>query len=533
MQHKMTARWMILILIVAALSASSGSNAQAARPKPASAPTDVSASIIRLAALVRNEYMEEIPAARLVAGAYKGVRSYLKKNGCNPSVVADPRDAQDIGQIRAAFATVAQKYPRISQKHLSYAAIRGMLEGLGDPYTVFLDPEEYKSLMSQLNGENFGGLGIFIEADDKNGKVLTVVEPMEGTPAMRAGIKPRDVILEIDAKSTQGMTLDDATRLLRGPVGSTVTLTIKRPGTAQPFKVPVVRAIIHSKSVVHKILDGGKIGYIKLRVFGETANEEMEDAFRVFDEAGVKAYILDLRNNGGGYITAALDVSSKFLSTGSRVVSVAERGASEIVYNSRPNLRDILPVVVLVNKYSASASEITAGALKDLHSGILIGEKTFGKGSVQKIFPLPDGSALKITTAHYKTPSGQDIHKKGIAPDVAVPMDLKDVGGGDRDLQLKAAVALLDQRLSQKSATASRGQADLMGGGRADAIAVRTSEEEFSYIRGMRSADGGSYQVEDQSLLYENGRYYDRVQVRGTRGGDKKTLYFRLDYFGR
>ena len=525
-----TARWMTAILLVAVMFVSPGL-AQGARPKPADRPTDVPGSVIRLASLVRNEYMEEVPSSRLVAGAYKGMRNYLKKNGCSTAIVPEPRDGSDITQIRAVFTAVAQKHPRISQKQLSYAAILGMLEGLGDPYTVFLDPEEYRSLMTQLNGENFGGLGIFIEADDKNGKVLTVVEPMEGTPAMRAGIKPRDVILEIDAKSTRGMSLDDATRLLRGPVGSTVTLTIKRPGTAQPFKVPVVRAIIHSKSVHHKILDGGKIGYIKLRVFGETANEEMEEAFRVFDEAGVKAYILDLRNNGGGYITAALDVSSKFLPTGSRVVSVAERGSAEIVYNSRPNLRDVLPVVVLVNKYSASASEITAGAVKDLHSGLLVGEKTFGKGSVQKIFPLPDGSALKITTAHYKTPSGQDIHKKGIVPDISVPMDLKEVGG-ERDLQLKAAVTYLDQRLSQKTAVASVSLADV-GGVRVETIPVRNSDEEYHYIRGLKAADGGSYVVEDQVLFFENGRYYDRVVVRGSRGGDKKTLYFRLEYFGR
>lgn len=520
-----------LVLLTVALATCLGGVARAARPKPAVGGSDATASIMRLASLVRNEYMEEVPTARLVTGAFKGVREYLKKNGCSPTAVPAPQLGEDLGQMKAVFAAVARKYPRINQRQLSYAAIRGMLDGLGDPYTVFLDPEEYRSLMTQLNGENFGGLGIYIEADDKNGKVLTVVEPMEGTPAMRAGIKPRDVILEIDAKSTVGMSLDEATRMLRGPVGSTVTLTLRRPGVLQPFKVPVVRAVIHSKSVTHKILGGGRIGYIKLRVFGETANEEMEDAFRVFDEAGVKSYILDLRNNGGGYITAALDVASKFLPTGSRVVSVAERGSPEVVYNSRPNLREILPLVVLVNKFSASASEITAGAVKDLHGGTLIGEKTFGKGSVQKIFPLQDGSALKITTAHYKTPSGQDIHKKGIAPDVAVPMDLKETGS-ERDSQLNAAVSLLEQQLARSTTVASRGTEPL-GGGRPDAIAIRASDDEYGYIRALKASDGGQFLVEDQSLLFENGRYYDRVVVRSSRGGESRVLFFRLDYFGR
>lgn len=535
MKSTLSRRYSVLALLLVLVLGTVSLPVQAARPHPtATTPVppagfDGISTVTRIAALVRNEFREEVGAQKLVGGALKGMREYLKKNGMSTNPVPADSKSDDMAEVRKAFAAALKAYPKLSQRQLSYAAIRGMLETLDDPYTVFLDPEEYKGLMGQLNGGNFGGLGIYIEADDKNNKALTIVEPMEGTPAMQAGLKPRDIITEIDGKSTLGMQLEEATRMLRGPIGSTVTLTIKRVGIEQPFKVPVTRAQIHVKTLSYKVLPGG-VGYVKLRVFGDNANEEMEEAFRAFDKAHVKGYVLDLRNNGGGYITAALDVSSHFLPTGSRVVSVAERGSPEIVYNSRPNLREILPVVVLVNKYSASASEITAGAIKDLKAGSLVGEKTFGKGSVQKIFPLPDGSAVKITTAHYHTPSGQDIHKKGILPDLAVQMNLKDLNDPATDAQLQAAVKIIEQRVAQTRSVASHTTTDVVPL-HADAVRVSSSDEEFDYIGKLKASDGGAFTVTNQTLVNENGRYYDVVEVRSARSGEKKTLWFQLDYF--
>lgn len=531
MQSTLVRRYSVVALLMLSLTFSMLSvPVQASRPHHATVPAtsfDGVATVTRLASLVRSEYRESVPQSRLAAGALKGIREYLKKNGYDEHIVPS-KQADDMAVFRKAYATVVRRYPKMSQRQLSYAAIRGMLEVLDDPYTVFLDPEEYKSLMGQLNGGNFGGLGIYIESDDKNNKALTIVEPMDGTPAAQAGLKSRDVIAEIDGKSTTGMAIEEATRLLRGPVGSRVILTIRRPGVDGPFKVTVTRAQIHVKTLSHKVVNNS-IGYVKLRVFGDNANDELEEAFRAFDKARVKAYILDLRNNGGGYITAALDVSSHFIPTGSRVVSVAERGTPEIVYNSRPNLREVLPVVVLVNKYSASASEITAGAIKDLHAGTLIGEKTFGKGSVQKIFPLPDGSAVKITTAHYHTPSGQDIHKKGILPDVTVQMKMEDFGEHDKDPQLQAALELLQRKITQLEGVAQHPNTDVSLL-HADAIRVHSSDEEFDYISRLKTGDGGTYHVDNQTLVNENGRYYDVVELRSERGSEKKTLWFQLDY---
>lgn len=482
------------------------------------------ATLSRIAVLMRNECRENVTQPKLMAGAVQGLRDYLKKHGMNPAKAIPDGRVDDVTEYRRVYQAVLRAYPRVDPRQLSYAAIRGMLETADDPYTVFLDPEEYKGLMGQLNGGNFGGLGIYVEADDKNGKALTIVEPMEGTPAMQAGLRARDVITEIDGKSTAGMALEDATRLLRGPIGSTVNLTIKRPGVEQAFKVAVTRAQIHVKTLSYKVLDN-RIGYVKLRVFGDNANEEMEEAFRAFDKAGVIGYILDLRNNGGGYITSALDVSSHFLPTGSRVVSVAERGVPEIVYNSRPNLRPVLPLVILVNKYSASASEITAGAIKDLRAGTLMGEKTFGKGSVQKIFPLPDGSAVKITTAHYHTPTGQDIHKKGITPDVAIPQIPKEQSA-DADTTLQAAVKSLEQKQRQGSAVA-----EVEASIHPNAVRVAGSDQEFDYLDKLRAPDGGSWRVVNQTLVNENGRFYDVVDLRADNGDQTQTVWFLLEYF--
>ena len=228
-----------------------------------------------------------------------------------------------------------------------------------------------------------------------------MARPIPDTPAADAGLKAGDVILGINGESTLGFTIDDAQERLRGPVDSEVKLKIRRLNQAYPFDVTLKRDKIRVSSVVSRLrtAEGRKVGYIRLQMFGERTDRELESAIRKLDAQGAEGYILDLRNNGGGYIISAVDVVSKFLPTGSVVTSVEERGAGNKVYKTRPSLRKPKPLVLLVNQHSASASEITAAALSDHSRAQLVGVKTFGKGSVQKIFSLPDGSGVKITTA--------------------------------------------------------------------------------------------------------------------------------------
>lgn len=490
-------------------------------------PVDASTILGRMLHLVRTEYMVEVPAPRLLEGAVKGMRDYLAKH--HPAL----RSSSGLPDKPASFPDFKRwcegflgEHKEIDARAFAEAGMRGLLEVLDDPYTVYLDPDEYKSLQSQLNGGNFGGLGIYIELDDKNGKALTVVEPMEGTPAMKAGVKARDVLVEIGGVSTKGLSIDEASKLLRGKVGSRVTLTIRRAGVPELMHISVERAIIRVKTLSYRVIDG-QIGEIRLRVFGENTNEEFDEAFRAFDRAGVHAYLLDLRNNGGGYINAALDVVSHFVPTGSKVVTVAERGSPELVYTSRPNLREVLPLVVLVNKYSASASEITAGAVKDLRGGTLMGEKSFGKGSVQKIFPLLDGAAVKITSAHYRTPSGQDIHKKGIVPDLVLPMKLEEVGSTG-DVQMKAAIELLKQRaVSRTTRLSSRNPLP------ADVIAVNSSAEEFRRLDEMCASASEGLSVVSQRLLVEGEHYFDEVTLESSRSHARRVVRFEVRFIER
>ncbi|CAM9886118.1 unnamed protein product, partial [Phaeothamnion confervicola] len=405
------------------------------------------ADLVRsLESLVSNEFIYKTPGVKLFNGATAGIREALvaKKKPMialkMAPLTADTDAAASV--FTKDYYAVAEKYPDLLKDNfLQGAAIKGMLKVLDDQYTVYMNPAEYGSLKEAMNGGNFGGLGIYIELDKKNNDALTVVEPIEDTPASRGGILPRDVIIAIDGHDTTKVTIDGAQKYLRGEVGSPVKLTIRREGKPEPVVITLNRDRIRVSSVKHKMVEenGVKVGYVSLKIFGDFTNQEMEAALRDCEKQGAQALVFDLRNNGGGYITAAVDVCSKFLPTGSKVVSVEERGEGVATYESHPNLHKHLPLVLLVNEYSASASEITAGAMKDTQRAKLIGVKTFGKGSVQKIFPLPDGSALKVTTAHYHTPSGRDINKIGIEPDIKVEMPIQKLGSTD-DMQYKSAL---------------------------------------------------------------------------------------------
>jgi carboxyl-terminal processing protease len=267
-------------------------------------------------------------------------------------------------------------------------------------------------------------------------------------PAEKAGLQDGDTITEIDGRSTKGLTTDEDAKQLRGTKGTTVKLTIERAGTELADPIAVVRDVIHQPSVYAKLLDNG-IGYARLTVFGSNTAQELSAALTKLQNEGAKAYILDLRDNGGGYLNAAIDVSSKFIPSGP-IVSVESRGGSDTQYDAENTAIPPKPLAVLVNKYTASASEITSGALQDDGVGELIGEKTYGKGVVQTIHPLPDGSAVKITSARYLTPRGRDINLIGIQPDMVIeePTTSK-LGNPATDPQLQSAITYLQGKIAQ------------------------------------------------------------------------------------
>jgi len=311
----------------------------------------------------------------------------------------------------------------VSYKKLIYDAIQGMTKSL-DPHSTFLTPDMYKEMQIESTGE-FGGVGMVVTMKDG---VLTVVSPIEDTPAWRAGVKAGDRIIKINGVSTKGMTLMEAVKKLRGPKGTKVTITIVREGVDKPFDITITRAIIKIKSVTYRMLDEkAGIGYIKIKQFQEKTSSELKKAFYALRKKGMKALILDLRNNPGGLLSQAVRVSDEFLPGGRLIVYTKGKGSTENLkfFSHDRGTFPQIPMVVLVNSGSASASEIVTGALKAYRRAVVIGDRTFGKGSVQTVFTLSDGSALKLTTAYYYTPDHVCIEGKGIVPDIVVPENLK------------------------------------------------------------------------------------------------------------
>ena len=331
------------------------------------------------------------------------------------------------------FANVLEKVRTeyVDGTNLTYhvlvdTALKGMIDSL-DPHSEFMDPEEYQELQSDTEGE-FGGLGLVVTMKDN---YVTVVTPMDDTPGFRAGILAGDRIVKINGQSAEKMALPDAVKRLRGKPGTQVSVTIQRPSSGLSKDLTLTRAIINVDMV--KDINGkkdfpigpDKIGYIRITSFGDNTSDELEDALKKLQAQGMQALILDLRENPGGLLDEAVGVCSMFLPRGQLVVTTEGRDPEESSKrraNGKGDQLKGMPIVVLVNLGSASASEIVTGCLQDLHRAVILGEKTFGKGSVQSIFPLEDGSALKLTTAKYYTPSHRVIHEHGITPDVIVPM---------------------------------------------------------------------------------------------------------------
>ena len=339
-------------------------------------------------------------------------------------VGAEGEGYEDLKVFTEALTMIKKNYVEEAKtKDLVYGAIKGMLSSL-DPHSSFLNPEAFKEMQAETKGE-FGGIGIQIGV--KEG-MLTVIAPIEDTPAYRAGIKAGDKIVKINTESTREMSLHDAVSKMRGTPKTSVTITIIREGWKETKDFILVREIIKIKSVKSKLLEDG-IGYVRINQFQEQTAADLSSALDKLKQENMNSLVLDLRNNPGGLLNSAVSITSQFLPPNKLVVYIKGKKGDRTEYNTsdeRPNYD--VPMIVLVNEGSASASEIVAGAVKDWNRAVILGAKTFGKGSVQSVIPLSDGSGLRLTTAIYYTPKGTSIQATGILPDIVVKLEAKEKG---------------------------------------------------------------------------------------------------------
>ena len=488
--------------------------------------------------LLKNEAREKAKPGKITNSAIDAMTLLLEDRKLKADFLKEidadaPADLAS-KRLRSQFMAAAKRYPQLlNNQELTMAVLKGIMKASDDPYTTYLDPEEYKLLNEQMSGGNFGGIGIVMilsgsERDPLSERVLTINQVMDDSPSSRAGLAAKDEIIRIGSKATHGMTLPQCSKLLRGEPGSKVELTIRRPSSGATFKVTLEREVIHVESLKSEVLekDGVKIGYIALGIFGESTNSEMEEAMRSLEFHGCQAYIIDVRNNSGGYVSAAVDVCSKFVPTGSRIVSIVDGANKEQIIYSRPSLRNSTePLLVLMNDNSASASEITAGAIRDLKRGQLVGIKSFGKGSVQKIFPaqFPKGkvSAFKITTAHYHTPAGHDLHKAGLKPDVEVKMKPELILDQKKDTQLQKALEILAAQVKEEE-TKTQEQAPSEDG----SLPVSSLFDEEEYLERAFKDKGGYQIVQRTTKLTEEGVVEHLTVTAGD--GSKHQFQFKI-----
>ena len=328
----------------------------------------------------------------------------------------------------------------INESDVMDAAINGVLQYL-DPYSVYMNPELFESMQTDTKGE-FGGLGIEVSME---AGVVKVISPIDDTPAFKAGIKAGDYIIKINDVQVQGKTLMEAVKLMRGPVGSSIDLTIRRKGEKKIINKTIIRKMIQIKSVEAKIIKNN-IGYLRLKSFNSNSSKQLVEKIKNFEKSKkLTGYILDLRNNPGGLLTQAINVTDFFLNDG-EIVSTKGRKASENrrFFAKKGDKVKGKPLIILINNGSASASEIVAGALKDHKRAILLGENTYGKGSVQSIIPLSDGGGMRLTISKYYLPSGQSISEIGVSPDILVEEESEDFKiNSVSDNQLNYAIKLL------------------------------------------------------------------------------------------
>ncbi|WP_425058453.1 Carboxy-terminal processing protease CtpB [Sporomusa carbonis] len=338
--------------------------------------------------------------------------------------------------IRALHVVKSRYVEDVSVDTLIAGSIKGMVNSLNDPHSVYMDPKMFKDIMIEMEG-SFGGVGIVIGTRDKT---LTVVAPIEGTPGEKAGIKSGDQIIKIDGQETKDMAIDEAVNKIRGPEGSQVVLTIKRGQQVQDYTL--TRSNIQVKTVDGKMLTD-KIGYVRLTMFNEHTGSDLKRKLQELEQQGMKAVVLDLRDNPGGLLDESVKVAGNFVPKGP-VVSVVTRDGHRETHSSNLEAPKY-QVAVLVNGGSASASEIVAGAIQDTGAGTLIGAKTYGKGSVQTVIRLDDGSAIKLTIAKYLTPKDRSINGVGIEPDIKVELPENKQPG--KDVQLEKAIEVLQGKI--------------------------------------------------------------------------------------
>jgi carboxyl-terminal processing protease len=457
---------MSLALAPAALPAAT------AQPSTPTLSAQEANELITSYAHLTSEYYKKVDKQAVFDGVRNNIVAYLRANGIpNPSLPALHATDDDVTNARelehAVSGAVAEYAVKAGGKdgakagatNITYAAISGALGAVKDKYTVFLSPKEYREINDSLDGTQFGGVGLTYDIDDKT-KDIHVSNVIPDGPAEKAGVLGEDLITQINGQSVPDLIVGKAPEaqtkiiqgMLRGEPGTKVTLTVDRGGQTQSFTI--TRATIHSPSVLARLLPNG-IGWVQLSVFGADTGHELDAALRRLDAQGAKAFILDLRSNGGGYLNAAVDVSSKFIPTGP-IVTVESRAGTDTEYDAENTAIAPRPLAVLVNHYTASASEITAGAIQDSGVGEIIGTRTYGKGVVQSIFPLGDGSAVKITTARYLTPHGRDINSIGIEPEILsdLPKDTR-IKAGDpaSDVQLGAAITYLESRIAARTSS--------------------------------------------------------------------------------
>lgn len=354
-----------------------------------------------------------------------------------------PQQLAVIKQVKLALSTYqvdGDKKGKVDDTKMYYGALKGLVESLGDPYTRFVEPKALDEENLEMEGE-YGGLGIYMASRD--GRTI-VIAPMEGTPADRAGVKPLDEIIKVDEKNVMGMDSDSVVKMLRGPAGKPVTIMVRRKNVNKLIPIKMVREVIKIKTVRLEMLKDG-VAYIKLNHFNLKTNEELQAVMKEAAQKQAKGYIMDLRNNPGGLLDVCVDVTSQFIPKG-LVVGMKGRfeKANDKMYIKEGRATN-LPLVVLVNEGSASASEIFAGAVKDHKRGTIVGAKTFGKGSVQTLFNLPDGSGMYITIARYYTPSGFVLDHKGLQPDVKIDGEPKK--DKKQDKQLQKGLEILRQKI--------------------------------------------------------------------------------------
>lgn len=348
----------------------------------------------------------------------------------------------DFGTVWETWQIIKDSYLKaaeVANQTLVYGAASGLMQALKDPHSVFLPPDDSKKFAEDLNGV-FGGIGA--EIGMKN-DVITIIAPLKNSPAEKADLRSGDKILEINASSTASMTINDAVKLIRGPKGTDVILTIGRNGQEKPLKITVIRDIINIPVVEWKILDK-QIAHLQFFTFSENSPRLLREAIEKIKQKDAKGIVFDLRNNPGGFLESAIQIASFFVKPGDNIVFEEFRDGKRNVFNSTGDqIVQDMPMVILINNGSASASEIVAGALRDNLGVKIVGEKSFGKGTVQELKNLHDGSTVKITIAHWVLPKGQQIDKNGIEPDFAVKPTEEDIEKKN-DVQLKKALEILE-----------------------------------------------------------------------------------------